>query len=247
VVRAAVISDVHGNLAALEAVVESALETSDVIWCLGDVVGYGPRPNECLALVREHCSIVLAGNHDLAAVGIVDAVTFSRDAGRAVRWTREVLAADHEAYLRTLRPLAEYGEVGLYHGSPRDPVWEYVLDAAVAQEVLEAADHRVILCGHTHGAVAAFLETGRLHGGRVGDGRRLDLRDRDRILLNPGAVGQPRDGDPRAAWMVLTVDADGTATNAEFHRTSYDIGRTQVEILEAGLPERLADRLSFGS
>ena len=130
--RVGLLSDVHGNLPALEAVLEACSLRTDVLWCLGDVVGYGASPNECATLVRERCELVLAGNHDLAATGRVDFRAFTSDAGRAIRWTREVLSAEAEAWLAGLDSSAERGPVGLYHGSPRDPIWEYVADAAAA-------------------------------------------------------------------------------------------------------------------
>jgi len=244
--RVAVLSDVHGNLAALEAVLETAALRSDAMWCLGDTVGYGPRPNECVAVVREHCSIVLAGNHDLAATGRIDASTFSSDAGRAIRWTREVLMADIERYLAGLSPAAEHGRVGLYHGSPRDPTWEYVTDPSGAEGALGATTADVVLVGHTHASLAARLGDGRLTGGRVNAGAIVEAQQGVRVLLNPGSVGQPRDADARAAWLLLELDDDGALRRATFERTRYDVTRTQREMLAAGLPEHLADRLTFG-
>jgi predicted phosphodiesterase len=244
--RVAVISDVHGNLAALESVLEAATLRADELWCLGDTVGYGPRPNECVAVVREHCSIVLAGNHDLAAAGTIDAATFSADAGRAIRWTREVLMADIEGYLRGLAPVHEQGNVGLYHGSPRDPTWEYVTDPLGAHGALAATAAALVLVGHTHASLAARLCDGRLTGGRANAGAIVEAQPDVRVLLNPGSVGQPRDADARAAWLLLELDDDRLLRRATFERTRYDVTRTQREMLAAGLPEHLADRLTFG-
>jgi diadenosine tetraphosphatase ApaH/serine/threonine PP2A family protein phosphatase len=245
-VRIAVISDIHGNLAALEAVLAAVAGRCDQVWCLGDVVGYGARPNECVDVVRDRCRVVLAGNHDLAAVGVVDASRFSHDAGRAIRWTREVLRNDCERWLRELSPALEREHVGLFHGSPRDPVWEYVLDATTAEAAIRATDVDVVLCGHTHGAIAALLDGPRLSGGRATHGREVTLSPARRALLNPGSVGQPRDGDPRASYLLLEFGDDGRPRRGRFLREPYDIARTQREIALAGLPQHLADRLSFG-
>lgn len=243
--RIAVLSDVHANLAALSAVV-AATADCDARWCLGDVVGYGPQPNECAALVRESCEIVLAGNHDLAAAGRADTLVFSRDAGRAMRWTREVLEPGVEAWLASLEPAAVVGRVGLYHGSPRDPVWEYILDPEAARAALQATTHDLVLVGHTHTALVARLDhDGRLTGRRGVEGLEIDLMG-PRTLVNPGSVGQPRDGDARAAYVVLELDGDGVPLTLRFARAEYAIERTQQAIVTAGLPEHLADRLSFG-
>jgi diadenosine tetraphosphatase ApaH/serine/threonine PP2A family protein phosphatase len=245
-VRIAVISDIHGNLAALEAVLAAVAGRCDQVWCLGDVVGYGARPNECVDVVRDRCRVVLAGNHDLAACGAEDASRFSQDAGRAIRWTREVLRTDCERWLASLTPALDRGSIGLYHGSPRDPVWEYVLDAATAEAAIRAVDKPLVLCGHTHGAIAALIDGSRLSGGRATHGREVTLGENRRALLNPGSVGQPRDGDPRASYLLLECRDDGMPTRARFLREPYDVGRTQREIALAGLPQHLADRLSFG-
>ena len=240
------LSDIHGNLAALEAVLAAGADRYDELWSLGDIVGYGPRPNECVAIVRERCAVSLAGNHDLAACGRVDPATFSSDAGRAIRWTREVISAETESYLATLDPAAERAPIGLYHGSPRDPIWEYVLDPETARQALAGRPHELVLVGHTHAALAARLLEGRLAGGRADAGTAFDLRAGRQTLLNPGSVGQPRDADSRAAWLTLHLDDAGRPERAIFERTRYEIARTQREIVEAGLPEHLADRLSFG-
>jgi diadenosine tetraphosphatase ApaH/serine/threonine PP2A family protein phosphatase len=243
-VQIALISDVHGNLAALESVLEAVVR-AEQIWCLGDMVGYGARPNECAALVRDRCEVVLAGNHDLAAIGTVNPALFSHDAGRAIRWTREVLDAGTESWLRTLEPRVERGPILLAHGSPRNPVWEYVMDSATARAALEGEEAQAVLVGHTHVALIARLGDGVLTGGAANAGATFDLGG-VRSLVNPGSVGQPRDADPRAAYALLDVRDDGSAERVAFHRVPYDVDRTQREIREVGLPEHLADRLSFG-
>lgn len=245
--RVAVISDIHGNLAALEAVLESIGTRCSAIWCLGDLVGYGARPNESASVCREHCTVVLAGNHDLAAAGRIGCETFSGDAGRALRWTREVLQPEIEAYLRELAPQHQDAAISLYHGSPVDPVWDYVLNPTAARTSLEQAERPVVLVGHTHAQTAVRLVDGRVTGGRAGAGALVELRGNGSTLLNPGSVGQPRDGDPRAAWLILELDDAGRPLRATFERTRYDVGRAQREIVAAGLPAKLAERLALGA
>jgi diadenosine tetraphosphatase ApaH/serine/threonine PP2A family protein phosphatase len=244
--RIGLLSDVHGNLPALEAVLEACSIRCDGLWCLGDTVGYGASPNECVALIRDRCELVLAGNHDLAATGRVDFSTFSSDAGRAIRWTREVLAADAETWLGSLEPSAQRGPIGLFHASPRDPVWEYVADAVAANAALSSTPHELVLVGHTHVPLATRLVGDHLIGGPAGADAIYDLRGGRHTLLNPGSVGQPRDGDARAAWVLLYLDDDGRPERAVFQRVRYDIAAAQRTIEGAGLPQHLADRLSFG-
>jgi diadenosine tetraphosphatase ApaH/serine/threonine PP2A family protein phosphatase len=241
-VRVSVISDIHGNLAALEAVL-AALDADppDELWCLGDLVGYGARPNECCALVREHARICLGGNHDLAVRGTIDLSEFSGDAGAAARWTRDVLSDEARAYLDSLEPEGEAAGVALYHGSARDPVWEYVLSDETAVATILSSDAQLSLVGHSHAALHVSLRGADLGGGLSSAGTSLELDDA-RWLLNPGSVGQPRDGDPRAAFLQLDLGA----RTATFERVAYDVERTQAEIRAAGLPEVLAARLAFG-
>ena len=234
--RVSVISDVHGNLAALEAVLAAAGEGT--VWCLGDTVGYGARPNECCALVRERAAICLAGNHDLAVRGTLDLNDFAGAAGVAARWTRGVLDDASRVFLDSLESVATADRVELFHASARDPVWEYVLSDEAAAVTLALTEAPVVLVGHSH--VALRISTNGV-GGLAPAGTEVELAGA-RHLLNPGSVGQPRDGDPRAAWLALDLDA-GTAT---FHRVEYDVERTQAEIRAAGLPGMLADRLVLG-
>jgi diadenosine tetraphosphatase ApaH/serine/threonine PP2A family protein phosphatase len=239
-VRVAVLSDIHANLAALEAVL-GAVE-ADAIWCLGDVVGYAAKPNECCALVRERASLCLAGNHDLAVRGTLDLLEFSGDAGAAASWTRDVLDDDARSFLDGLDTHAIADGVALFHASARDPVWEYVLSDDAAMATLLLTKEQVVLVGHSHVALQVSLEDGTLlAGGLATDGQRLELGE-SRWLFNPGSVGQPRDGDPRAAWLELDLAA-GAVT---FRRVAYDVERTQAEIVEAGLPLALAARLTSG-
>jgi diadenosine tetraphosphatase ApaH/serine/threonine PP2A family protein phosphatase len=243
--RVAILTDIHSNLPALEAVLaaieESGLERR---WCLGDVVGYGAQPDECAKLVSEHCELSLVGNHDLAVTGEIRTEVFSASAAAAVEWTRANAEAATLEFLKSLRPDNTDQEVGLYHASPRDPVWEYVLAVDQARECMAAQSSRVSLIGHSH--VALWFSDGPgppggNGGGQAEGGKEIDLSS-DRWLLNPGSVGQPRDGDPRAAWLELDTDE----WKATYHRVKYDIDRAAEAIRDAGLPELLADRLYVG-
>ena len=237
--RVAVVSDIHGNLAALDAVLEAVdARAPEALWCLGDLVGYGARPNECCAAVRERAAVCLAGNHDLAVRGTIDLLDFSGDAGVAARWTRTVLDAENLDFLNGLDTQGRADGVELYHGSARDPVWEYVLSDDVAADTFARTEAPVLLVGHSHVALHA---SSRGRGGLAPAGTRLELNGA-RHLLNPGSVGQPRDGDPRAAWL----DLDLGARTATYERVQYDVARAQAEIREAGLPEPLARRLESG-
>jgi diadenosine tetraphosphatase ApaH/serine/threonine PP2A family protein phosphatase len=240
--RVAVVSDIHSNLHALEAVLEAVdAERPDGLWCLGDVVGYGPRPNECCALVKQRAEICLAGNHDLAVRGDIDLREFSGDAAAAAHWTRGVLDEPARAFLDGLGSSASRDGVALYHASARDPVWEYVLSDEAAEATLALAGAPLVLVGHSHAALLAVERDGTVTGGLADAGTELELAD-GRFLLNPGSVGQPRDGDPRSSYLILDLDA----RRASFRRVAYDVERTQAEIRAAGLPEALAERLSTG-
>jgi predicted phosphodiesterase len=244
--RALVISDVHGNLHALEAVLEAEGDRYDELWCLGDIIGYGARPNECVDRVRDLATVVLAGNHDLAVLGKVNVERFGGDAGRAARWTREVLGRDQEAWLDTLEPHRSLERVELAHASPRDPIWEYVIDGPGAAIALSnAPDAKVVLVGHTHVPMSARSVGDRVTGGHAPAGREEHLAEDVRLLANPGSVGQPRDGDSRASYLVLDID-EGEPVRVEFRRVEYDAALTAKEIVDAGLPPQFGDRLLFG-
>jgi diadenosine tetraphosphatase ApaH/serine/threonine PP2A family protein phosphatase len=240
--RVAVVSDIHSNLHALEAVL-AAIEADapDELWCLGDLVGYGPRPNECCATIAQQADVCLAGNHDLAVRGTIDLEEFGGEAAVAARWTRDVLEPEAQALLDRLEPSGAAHGVDLYHGSARDPIWEYVLSDESALATLELSDSPLVLVGHSHVALRVVQAGDELDGGIAMDGMELELGG-VRALLNPGSVGQPRDGDPRAAYLLLDLDAE----HAIFRRVEYDIERTQREMREAGLPEMLAGRLELG-
>jgi predicted phosphodiesterase len=239
--RVAVISDVHANYHALEAVL-SAIDAAgvDAVWCLGDTVGYGPRPNECCETVEKRADHSLVGNHDLVVLGKLTVGDFNDDAAAAALWTAQVLTPEARMFLERLKPTAEIEGVDLFHASARDPVWEYVLTEEAARATLELADAPLVLVGHSHVALALALNGGHLAGGLAPAGTELELNGR--WLLNPGSVGQPRDGDPRAAWLLL----DFERRFATFHRVAYAIEDTQSEMRECGLPRVLAARLERG-
>jgi len=240
-VRTAVLSDVHSNLHALEAVLAEVEAASfDAVWCLGDVVGYGPRPNECVALLQARSAICLAGNHDLVVLGKISLATFAGEAGAAAAWTQGELDKESRAFLDGLLPSAATEEAELFHGSPRDPVWDYVLSDAAAEASFELTTAPLVLVGHSH--VALELSDGReLRGGPAPGGTVVELAGARRVL-NPGSVGQPRDGDHRAAWLEI----DNASGRATFRRTEYPVERTQAEMHERGLPKILAERLAHG-
>jgi predicted phosphodiesterase len=239
--RVAVISDIHANLHALEAVAQALDdETLDAVWCLGDVVGYGPQPNACCTWVADRAQVCLAGNHDLGVIGRLDLADFSPDAEAAARWTRDVLDEGAHGFLSGLPSHAERDGVGLYHGSPRDPVWEYVLTWEAARDAIQDSGADVTIVGHSHVPLAIVDGRGAI-GGHAAGGTEIDLTT-GRWLLNPGSVGQPRDGDAQAAWLLLDLEG----RHASFRRVPYDVAGTQAEIRELGLPDALAERLGYG-
>jgi diadenosine tetraphosphatase ApaH/serine/threonine PP2A family protein phosphatase len=241
--RIAVLSDIHGNRHAFEAVLAAVAEEGvDRIWCLGDLVGYGADPDACCELAAA-CDVCLVGNHDLAVRGDIPLDEFSTGARVAAEWTQEVISPESLEFLRTLSPQwLERDDVGLYHASPRDPVWEYVLSTLLADLCLDAQPHRVCLIGHSHVALSFRREEGEPATGETRpEGDSVDLSEHE-WLLNPGSVGQPRDGDPRAAWLVL--DAEGPS--ATWRRTPYDVAGAAAAIRAARLPESLAERLEYG-
>lgn len=241
--RVAIVSDVHANRHAFEAVLD-AVEASDAeeLWCLGDLVGYGAEPDACVELARRHAAVCLAGNHDLAVCGRLPLDEFVRGAELAIGWTREVIDPASVAWLTALEPQRLDEVVGLYHASPRDPVWEYVLSPLQAELCLDRLEHRMACIGHSHMALAYCRRDGEIASGDTCPaGTERDLAE-GTWLLNPGSVGQPRDGDPRAAWLLL----DTGAWTASFQRTAYDVAGAAAAIRAARLPDSLAERLSHG-
>jgi predicted phosphodiesterase len=241
--RVAIVSDVHGNRHAFEAVLDEIAESDcRELWCLGDLVGYGAEPDACVALAREHAEICLAGNHDLGVRGTLPLEEFSRGAALAASWTQEHISAETRAYLDRLEPSNVEERVAMYHASPRDPVWEYVLSPLQAELCLDVQAQRVSLIGHSHVALSFSRFPGTPASGqtRAAD-EELALQEGE-WLINPGSVGQPRDGDPRAAW--LELDLGGW--QAIYRRTEYDIAGASAAIRAARLPDSLAERLLYG-
>ena len=242
--RVALMSDVHGNLPAFQAVLEDIGRTGvDARWCLGDLVGYGAQPDECVSLARESCDVCLIGNHDMVVIDKLDVSEFSHNAAVAALWTRDHIAPESVEYLNGLSPEGLGGELGLFHASPRDPVWEYVLSTSQAGECMDSMDARVAAVGHSHVALWFTRDggTSAVNGQPAPGGTELDLSSGDWIV-NPGGVGQPRDGDPRAAWLLL----DLSTWSATWHRVEYPIDDAARAIEQAGLPDSLAKRLYLG-
>ena len=239
--RIAVLSDIHANLPALDAVLGDA-GTVDAVWHLGDVVGYGPDPDGVVDRLRSIGAIGVRGNHDAAACGGKEIDWFNPDARRAMEWTRAAISPETLAWLAALpeRLLSEGSE--LVHGSPREPIWEYVTSASVARDNIAILTAPIGLHGHTHLPVAWLEDGGRVELIRARRGSTLELGGR-RALINPGSVGQPRDGDPAASYAVL----DPQAGSVSWHRVAYDIAAVQDAMREAGLPASLRSRLSVGA
>jgi diadenosine tetraphosphatase ApaH/serine/threonine PP2A family protein phosphatase len=238
--RVAVLSDIHSNIVALDAVLSHAGNV-DAIWQLGDVVGYGPEPDAVVTRLAELDAMGVRGNHDAAAIGGPEIDWFNPEARAAVEWTRDTMTDATRRWLIDLPETRIVDDVLLVHGSPRDPLREYVMDRDVAEQNLavQGTDHA--LHGHTHVPVAWMATPDRVALVQVADTSAVELGGY-RTLINPGSVGQPRDGDPRAAYLVLDTEL-GRVT---WHRVAYDIARVQTGMRSVGLPERLAARLSFG-
>ena len=244
--RLAIISDIHGNLPALEAVLADVdASAPDEVWCLGDVVGYGAEPNECAELVAERCTVCLAGNHDLAVLEAIDISTFSPAAAEAAQWTTAQLADGPREFLSGLHAADESREVALYHASPRDHVWEYVLWPEQAGECIAKQAKRVALIGHSHIALcfraADDGDADATEGAQVNAGTKLEIGD-GRWLLNPGSVGQPRDRDPRACYGIF----DSEERTFKYFRVAYDVQTARQKILDAGLAPVFGERLLVG-
>lgn len=237
-----ILSDPHANLPALETVLRDVGRVRpDLLVCLGDFVGYGAQPNEVVAALRDRSVVSLSGNHDLAAIGMVDVRDFNPHAAMAALWTGEQLTPEAKSFLESLPSRAPFDGVELAHGSLRDPVWEYVLDDRTARANFVSEDFDVSLVGHTHVPAVFALVDEQL--GRLSpvSGEQIQL-PKGRLILNPGGIGQPRDGDPRAAWATWdTGQRIFTVT-----RLDYPIAEAQRAIRAAGLPGALADRLAHG-
>ncbi len=239
--RLLVISDIHANFTALQAVLSDSADKWDEVVCLGDTVGYGPRPNECIETVGSLPVLAVPGNHDWAAIGRIDLDFFNPNARKAVEWTRTQLTPQSYVWLSSLQPVVKRGDLTLFHGSPVEPVTDYILNIVDACGAFDLLETHVGLFGHSH-VDAAFC---RSKGGAV---RGLSSRKKLRMnrecgyLLNPGSVGQPRSGDPRAAYAIF----DTEKLKWEPRRVSYDIENVQSRMKKQGLPHYLIQRLAEG-
>jgi len=245
--RCLIVSDIHSNLAAFEAVLADAKRKDldyDIVWCLGDVVGYGPDPNECIELLRTLPHVCLAGNHDWAVLGKLDLETFHENAAYVVRWTQSCLTPENMTYLKARPEELEQGDYHLVHASPREPIWEYITDVNVAEDNFGFIHEPYCLVGHTHVPVI-FVKDGRtknVHASYPNFGGPTALKPNCRYIINPGSVGQPRDGDPRAAYALL----DTTELTWSPYRVEYPIKITQDKMRALKIPGRLIDRLEYG-
>jgi diadenosine tetraphosphatase ApaH/serine/threonine PP2A family protein phosphatase len=240
--RVLVVSDVHANIVALDAVLEDAGPV-DQTWSLGDIVGYGPEPNACIARLRDREHVAIAGNHDWGVLGKLDLAEFNNDARHANLWTRDQLAPASREYLEALPEMVAQGEFTLAHGSPRHPIWEYLFYATSAAVSFEHFEGPVCLVGHTHVPVVFELsaETQQCLAQPLLE-TPLAVGGPNRYIVNPGGVGQPRDGDPRAAYALFDTETRLLA----HRRVAYDVEATQAQMRRAGLPARLISRLQFG-
>jgi diadenosine tetraphosphatase ApaH/serine/threonine PP2A family protein phosphatase len=242
--RIVIVADIHSNLEAFEAVLAHAVAGGaiDRLWCLGDVVGYAADPAACIALLRRYPHTAVVGNHDLAAVGELGTGDFNPVAARAAAWTGEHLSAEEHQYLSSLPFVVVEEDFTMVHGSLRWPEWEYLLSADAAAEHLRLQETPYGLVGHSHIPFVAVDRDGSPPAMvALQDGDVLKLSE-GRLIINPGGVGQPRDGDPRASYAVF--DSDGRTF--ALHRVEYDLEKAQRKIREAGLPPYLAERLAYG-
>ncbi len=242
--RYAIIADIHANLTAFTAVLDDIEHRGGVeeIWCLGDVVGYGPDPHQCIELLCQYNHVCVAGNHDWAAIGKIDTAHFNPDAAAACHWTAKQLSPEDIKYLEGLLPVIEGGEFTLAHGSPREPIWEYLLSTSSARENFAYFKSKFCLIGHSHvPLVFRYSEDGDCSFNQFSPSIGLVLGE-SRLIINPGGVGQPRDGDPRASYAIYDTDV----RMVRLYRVSYDIATTQARMVEHNLPVRLVARLSHG-
>ncbi len=242
--RYAIVADIHANLAAFMAVLVDIERRGEVeeMWCLGDVVGYGPDPHECVELLRQANHICVVGNHDLAAVGRIDTSEFNPDAVAACEWTARQLTPRDVDYIKGLPLVIDKDDFTLVHGSPREPIWEYVLSISGAKENFAYFKSKFCLLAHTHvPLVFSYGGTGSCSFSQFSTNEELVLGN-DRLIINPGAVGQPRDGDPRASYAIY----DSETNQIKLYRVTYDVATTQARMVEQKLPMRLVARLSHG-
>jgi diadenosine tetraphosphatase ApaH/serine/threonine PP2A family protein phosphatase len=234
-------SDIHANLAALEAVLADA-GSVDGIWNTGDAVGYGPQPRECIARLREEGAVWVAGNHERVATGAIGTDDFNPPAALAARWTSAQISSEEKAFLDALPETAQQGDFTLCHGTLRDPIWEYCDDEYTALGHLSLQGTPFALVGHTHVPMLIAETTEGCDLERLRDGEVVVLTGDVRLVLNAGSVGQPRDGDERASYGIF----DSDAATFTLHRVEYDIAQTQALMVDAGLPDWLIERLAIG-
>ena len=242
--RYAIIADIHSNLAAFAAVLDDIERWggAEELWCLGDVVGYGPDPHECIELLCQTNHVCVAGNHDWAAIGKIDTSEFNPDAAAANHWTAQQLSTEDVKYLESLPLIIEKDGFTLAHGSPREPIREYLLSVNSARESFTYFQSQFCLVGHSHvPLVFRYSDTSGCSLNPFSPSIELFL-GKDRLIINPGAVGQPRDGDPRASYAIYDSEAKGI----KLHRVSYDISVTQDRMTKHNLPVHLVARLSYG-
>jgi diadenosine tetraphosphatase ApaH/serine/threonine PP2A family protein phosphatase len=239
-VRLGIVSDVHSNLPALSAVLADMGQV-DELWCLGDMVGYGPYPNECIDLLRERRCLAVPGNHDWGCAGKISLEDFNVDAKWACAWSAETVRPDNLEFLTELPLTRSEGDFTLAHGTPHEPIWEYMAYPTTAQLSFHYFTSRYCLVGHTHVPLVFLDADMRAQTFHPGPAAPL-LLDATRAIINPGSVGQPRDGNPEAAYGVI----DTEEALMEFRRVAYDVASIQARMKELDFPERLVKRLAYG-
>lgn len=242
--RYAIIADIHSNLAAFLAVLVDIERRGEVdeVWCLGDIVGYGPEPHQCIELLRQTNNVCVVGNHDLASIGKIETSEFNPDAVAAIQWTARQLTPRDISYLESLPTVLEKEDFTLVHGSPREPIWEYIMSISGAQQNFSYFNSKFCLVGHTHVPMAfSYGKDGSCAFSQFSPNKEFVLGE-GRLIINPGAVGQPRDGDPRASYAIY----DSKTERIGLYRVPYDVGATQARMVEESLPMRLVARLSHG-
>jgi len=241
--RYAIMADIHANLTAFNAVLEDMERRGGVaeIWCLGDIVGYGPDPHHCIELLQRYNHVCVAGNHDWAAIGKISTADFNPDAALACQWTSGQLSQGDIQYLKNLPLTIDKDIFTLVHGSPREPIWEYVISTSIAWQNFSFFRSPYCLVGHSHVPLVFKEDNGSCTFSRLVDNIGLALGE-SRLILNPGGVGQPRDGDPRASYAIY----DSDTRMVRLHRIPYDVAAVQDRMMEKGLPVRLVTRLQQG-
>ena len=240
----AILADIHANLEAFTAVLDDIGEKGDIeeIWCLGDIAGYGPDPHRCIEILSQCKHVCIAGNHDMAAIGKADTTYFNPLAVAAINWTAAQLTEDDIRYLDGLPLTLQQGDFTLVHGSPMEPLWEYIISTGIALRNFTYIETPYCLVGHSHVPMAFMKDkdTGcKPVALTLGIGLALG---KNKMIINPGGVGQPRDGDPRASYAIY----DDERQMVHLYRVEYNIEATQKKIMECGLPVMLASRLEAG-